>query len=248
MRVTIAVDGVLREIEVRPDLLLPGMEEWQDATEMDLLRAFGSAYKEAVAIGIAAAASAVEAVALPVVEHVVEPVVEPVEAAQEEEVRVLDEDLEASLALVADLPEHDADDMDVQIASVEVVAVEEAFETPVVAPVFVEDFVSHFDPEAVEETPFAEVPVEDFGQAQAYVASEDDAEAFLAPDLSVTTLAPKVTMCRCGHAVGWHASEVADQTDACQAAWPIDEREPDGPASRCACLQFEPSDVAGPSA
>lgn len=211
MRVTIAVEGVQREIEVRPDLLLPGMGEWQDATEMDLLVAFGSAYKEAVAIGVAAAEAAAAVV----------PQAAP-EVAPEASFEVAPEDVH-------------------QVAPDDVATLAHPAEPIVV--------LSDYDPEDVpQDTPFAETPEEDFGQAQAYVASEDDAEAFLSPVPSGATQAPTVTQCRCGHAVAWHSTEVVDETGPCLMAWPIDEHDPQGPSSRCSCLIFEPADVRPPSA
>jgi hypothetical protein len=217
LRVTIAVEGVQREIEVRPDLLLPGMGEWQDATEMDLLIAFGSAYKEAVAVGVAAAEAAAVAVVVPQTAPEASPEVAP----------------EASFEVAPEAaPQVAPEDAAALAHPVEPIAV-----------------LSDYDPEDVpQDTPFAETPEEDFGQVQPYVASEDDAEAFLSPVPSGATQAPNVTQCRCGHAIAWHSTEVVDETGPCLMAWPIDEHDPQGPSSRCSCLIFEPADVRPPSA
>ena len=222
MRVTITVDSVLREIDVRSDLLAQGMGEWQDATEMDLLRAFGSAYKEAAAN---ARATTSPDTVQPEPEHV-EPEPEHVEP-EPEHVEPEPEHVEPEPEHVE--PEHVEPD----------IGLYDTLE-PVADPVFMQ--TDHNE----SQNPFAEATIDNFGQAQAYVASTGDAEAFLSPVLSVATETPVVTTCRCGHAVGWHASEVPDVTAACLMVWPIDEHEPQGPASKCACLQFEPADLVLP--
>lgn len=250
MRVTIAVDGVLREIEVRPDLLSPGMGEWQDATEMDLLRAFGSAYKEAVASRPAAAVTTLTVAT----------------SAAAPGASVSDD-----LPLVADEPTDEPTDVAAAHSGAD--GVVDAFpdDAGVQSPVYdgeddgeddgEEDLYAAIEPiepneqvalsESVEQveagagddpqTPFAAAPVE-FAQAQVYAPSEDDASAFLPPEGEhAASVAPVVTMCVCGHVVAWHPDALdTDEPGACQMAWPIDEHEPDGPASRCACLRFTP--------
>lgn len=256
MRVTIAVDGVLREIEVRPDLLSPGMGEWQDATEMDLLRAFGSAYKEAAALRASAeqfaevtsqesdpAAFALDEIILSAAEPDVEPDVEP----------DLEPDVEPVVAFT-DAPTPDAfpehvegieesavvehDDSEAPVLSVDGEANLYADIIPIVEPVV--------EP-VVEETPFAAAPVE-FAPVAVYAPSQDDAAAFLPPEGEhAATVAPVVTHCSCGHGIAWHPVSLdTAEEGACQMVWPIDDHEPEGAASRCSCLRFEPLAVVAP--
>lgn len=260
MRVTITVEDVVREIEVRPDLLRPGMEEWQDATEVDLLVAFGAAYKQATSQrSQTLTAGETNEVAL-----VVEPVADG--AFAEPETSPEDEVAEPVTVPVAEY-DPEADSGTAVAAALDVAPgdhpedVAEAFSAPVddvyvpVEDIYipVEDIYVPAEPVAVEAA--VEASEEEYAPADEQVTLSEDGFVPLDGDTDEHTdqeseAAPEQTQvaspCLCGHPRGWHVqeSESDDYETAfgpCQMEWALDQKDPAFGRGRCSCLRYSPN-------
>lgn len=49
---------------------------------------------------------------------------------------------------------------------------------------------------------------------------------------------PTTDLCRCGHKIRWHGVGSDGGHGRCAQVWAVDERDPSGPQSACACAEF----------